>query len=48
VNVLAIDYAGAGFNIGLKAMNKLTGNQGVKLGRINAQVTQVDESVCGL
>lgn len=30
------------------AMNKLTNGQGVALGRINAQVTQVGVSKCGL
>ena len=48
VNVLAIDHAGAGFNIALSAMNALTDDQGVFLGRVNAQATQVDKSLCGL
>ncbi|KAI9069533.1 Cerato-platanin [Trametes sanguinea] len=48
INVLAIDHAGAGFNIALEAMNTLTNNQGVFLGRIDATATQVDDSECGL
>lgn len=35
-------------NIGLKAMNTLTNNQGVALGRINAQVVKVGVGKCGL
>ncbi|KAI0643619.1 Cerato-platanin [Trametes meyenii] len=48
INVLAIDHTDAGFNIALGAMNKLTNNQGVFLGRIDAQATQVAASQCGL
>ncbi|KAM0555044.1 hypothetical protein ACHAPJ_006392 [Fusarium lateritium] len=48
INVLAIDHAAAGFNIGLDAMNALTNGQGAKLGRINAQVYHADPSACGL
>ena len=35
-------------NIGLKAMNTLTNNQAVQLGRVNAQVTRVGVGKCGL
>ncbi|KAJ7140352.1 Cerato-platanin [Mycena filopes] len=49
INVLAIDHSAAGtFNIALDAMNALTDNQAVELGRVNVQATQVDKSVCGL
>ncbi|KAG9228641.1 Cerato-platanin [Amylocarpus encephaloides] len=48
INVLAIDHAGQGFNIALAAMNELTGNRAVALGRVDAQWSQVDKSVCGL
>lgn len=48
INILAIDHADNGFNIALEAMNTLTNGQGVFLGRIDAAVTQVDKSVCGL
>ncbi len=46
--MLAIDHAGAGFNVALAAMNTLTNNQGAALGRVNADATQVDASACGL
>lgn len=48
INVLAIDKAGAGFNIALDAMNALTNGQAVQLGRVDAAATQVAASVCGL
>ncbi|KAG5767552.1 hypothetical protein H9Q71_003825 [Fusarium xylarioides] len=48
INVLAIDHAASGFNIGLDAMNALTNGQAVKLGRINAQVYHAKPSDCGL
>ncbi|EMT63329.1 Cerato-platanin [Fusarium oxysporum II5] len=48
INVLAIDHAASGFNIGLDAMNALTNGQAVKLGRINAQVYHANPSDCGL
>ncbi|RYP77842.1 hypothetical protein DL771_000939 [Monosporascus sp. 5C6A] len=48
VNVLAVDHAGAGFNIGLSAMNRLTGGQAVQLGRVEASATQVAARECGL
>ena len=46
--MLAIDKAGAGFNIALDAMNDLTNGQGTALGRVDAQATQVAASACGL
>lgn len=48
VTVLAIDHVGAGFNIGLHALNELTGGRAVEVGRIEAQATQVDVKQCGL
>lgn len=48
INVLAIDHTDAGFNIGLSAFNALVGGDGTFYGRVNAQATQVDKSVCGL
>lgn len=48
IHVLAIDHAADGLNIGLDAMNALTGGQGVNLGRVNAQVYHADKSNCGL
>jgi hypothetical protein len=48
ISVLAVDHAGAGFNVALGAMNDLTNGQAVALGRIDAAAVQVDKSVCGL
>jgi len=48
INVIAIDYTLAGFNIALAAMNELTGNQAVQLGRVDVASQQVAASVCGL
>ena len=48
INVLAIDHTDAGFNIGLTAFNALVGGDGTFVGRVNAEATQVDKSVCGL
>lgn len=48
VHVLAVDHAASGYNIGLKAMNALTNGQAEQLGRVDAKVTKVDPSVCGI
>ncbi|KAF4604262.1 hypothetical protein EYR40_001443 [Pleurotus pulmonarius] len=48
INVLAVDHTDNGFNIALSAMNALTNNQAVQLGRIDAGVRQVASSVCDL
>lgn len=48
INVLAIDHAGAGFNIAQAAMNDLTNNQAANLGRIDVQYAEVAASACGL
>ncbi|CAF3452022.1 hypothetical protein SNK03_013113 [Fusarium graminearum] len=48
INVLAIDHTAAGFNISPAAMNALTNNQAVQLGRVDATATQVAVSNCGL
>ncbi|KAM3499850.1 hypothetical protein MY10362_006926 [Beauveria mimosiformis] len=48
ITVLAIDSAVKGINIGLHALNDLTGGRGVEVGRVEAQVTKVDVSQCGL
>ncbi|KAF5683596.1 eliciting plant response [Fusarium denticulatum] len=48
INVLAIDHTDSGFNISPAAMNALTNNQAVKLGRVDATATQVAISNCGL
>ncbi|CAG7557377.1 unnamed protein product [Fusarium equiseti] len=48
INILAIDHTAAGFNISPAAMNALTNNQAVQLGRVDATATQVAVSNCGL
>ncbi|KAF8577418.1 hypothetical protein K439DRAFT_1664238 [Ramaria rubella] len=47
INVTAIDHAAAGFNIAETAFSTLTGGN-TDVGRINAQVTQIAASNCGL
>jgi len=49
IDVLAVDHAAPGtFNVALEAMNTLTNNQGVQLGRVTVTSAQVAASVCGL
>lgn len=48
VYILAVDHAAEGVNMALSAMNELTNNQAVALGRIDAVVSQVAVSFCGL
>lgn len=48
INILAIDVASGGFNIGLTAMNRLTDNQAESLGVVTATYVEVDKSVCGI
>ncbi|THH27925.1 hypothetical protein EUX98_g6271 [Antrodiella citrinella] len=48
INILVIDHADDGLNISQEALDNLTNGQAVALGRIDATVTQVDASQCGL
>ncbi|KAL1876829.1 hypothetical protein VTK73DRAFT_9206 [Phialemonium thermophilum] len=48
IYVLAVDHAASGLNIALEAMNDLTGGHALEFGRVEATVTQVDRSKCGL
>ncbi|KAF4578403.1 hypothetical protein EYR40_001451 [Pleurotus pulmonarius] len=49
VNVLALDHAATGtFNIALAAMNTLTDDNAIQLGRVTANANQVAASACGL
>ena len=48
ISVLAVDVALEGFNLSEEAMNALTGNQAVDLGRVEVTAVQVAASVCGL
>ncbi|KAG6854510.1 hypothetical protein C0991_006112 [Blastosporella zonata] len=47
INVIAVDHANAGWNVSPKAMDTLTGNQAVQLGRIDVAAVQVAASACG-
>ncbi|PIL33012.1 hypothetical protein GSI_04461 [Ganoderma sinense ZZ0214-1] len=48
VNVLAVDSAVDGWNIGLGAMNELTGGQARQLGRVDGVASLVDGAECGM
>ncbi|KAG2138482.1 Cerato-platanin [Suillus clintonianus] len=48
VAILAVDVSTAGFTVSETAMNTLTGNLAVELGRVDVTATQVDASACGL
>lgn len=47
INMLAVDAAPGGFNLGLQAMNELTNGMAVQLGRVQASYSEVDRSLCG-
>ncbi|KAK2464999.1 hypothetical protein APHAL10511_003075 [Amanita phalloides] len=48
INITAVDRAGANsFNIALSAMNELTNNQAVQLGRVDVTAAQIAPSYCG-
>ncbi|EME46067.1 hypothetical protein DOTSEDRAFT_70155 [Dothistroma septosporum NZE10] len=48
INFVAIDHVAEGVNLSKEAMDNLTGGQAVAKGRVDATVTQVDVSQCGL
>jgi hypothetical protein len=48
INVLAIDVAKDGFNVGLTAMNKITNGTAVHDGIVDVTYKQVNASACGL
>ena len=48
INVLAVDSARNGWNVGLEAMNALTDGQAEQLGRVDAGASLVDSAQCGL
>ncbi|EMC98789.1 hypothetical protein BAUCODRAFT_380412 [Baudoinia panamericana UAMH 10762] len=48
IYVLGIDHTDAGLNMAQAAMDSLTGGQAVALGRVDADVSAVDVSNCGL
>lgn len=47
VNVLAVDTAGVGFNIGKQALQQLGGDAAIAAGSVDATAVQADPSVCG-
>ncbi|OJJ80555.1 allergenic cerato-platanin Asp F13 [Aspergillus glaucus CBS 516.65] len=48
INVLAVDSAVGSFNLGLQALNQLTGGNAQQLGRVDATYTEVEASECGI
>ena len=48
VNILAVDVSKTGFTVSEAAMNTLTGNQAVALGRVNVTFVPTSGSACGL
>lgn len=48
IHILAVDHSAAGLNIALTAMDELTNGQAEALGRVDAEVSQVPASECGL
>jgi hypothetical protein len=48
INILAIDVASPNYNIALEALNRLTNNQAMFLGRVPVTAVQVAPSACGL
>lgn len=48
ITLLAIDHAGAGFNIVRGAMNDLTGGNAEQFGRVDATAARLLDSDCGM
>jgi hypothetical protein len=48
IAVMAIDHAQTGFNIGLKAMNRLTNGQATQVGTVDAVASRVSNKACGI
>lgn len=48
INVLAVDSAVGSFNLGLQALNQLTGGNAQQLGRVDATYTEIEGSQCGI
>ncbi|KAL3474991.1 Cerato-platanin-domain-containing protein [Aspergillus californicus] len=46
--VTAVDSGSGGFNVGVQAMNTLTGNRAEELGRVDVTWLEVDRENCGL
>lgn len=48
VNILAVDASKTGFTVSEAAMNALTGNQAVVLGRVDVSFVLASASACGM
>jgi hypothetical protein len=48
INVILIDHADDGFVVSKAAMNELTGNQAVQLGKVSVTSQKLSPSSCGL
>lgn len=48
INILAIDVATPNYNIALEAMNELTDNEAIFLGRVPVTAVELPASNCGL
>ncbi|KAL5340780.1 Cerato-platanin-domain-containing protein [Aspergillus crustosus] len=48
IYLTAVDSAPGGFNVGVQAMDELTGNRAVELGRIDVAWAEVGRENCGL
>jgi len=48
INILAIDVSRPDFNIGVQALNALTGGQAIQLGRVPITAARVNASECQL
>ncbi|KAL4938933.1 hypothetical protein BDV06DRAFT_45667 [Aspergillus oleicola] len=48
ITVTGIDQSPSGFNVGQQAMDQLTGNRAIELGRIDVTWTEVSREECGL
>lgn len=46
--MLAVDSAVGSFNLGLQALNQLTGGNAQQLGRVDATYTEIEGSQCGI
>lgn len=48
VNILAVDKSVSGFTVSEAAMNTLTGNQAIGLGRVDVSFVQIPAATCGM
>lgn len=48
ITVMAIDHADNGFNIGFRAMDRLTNGQASQAGAVEAVASRVDNKACGI